>query len=107
MNQDLAEGQFGHGGLGHFLQPSDWKYHSLVPKGTPPFDWNEGYDVEAELSTALGIPGFTLPVENQGPSGSCGGQAVRYYSEVLNALVTKIFTRRSAKFPYAQVFQLG
>ncbi len=107
MNPQLVEGNFGHGGLGHFIKPTDWKYANLVPKSSLPFDWSVGYDVENDLSTVLGIPNFSMPRENQGQSGSCGGQAIRYYDQVLKAFASKSFTHRSAKFPYSQVFQPG
>ena len=100
MNQQLAENQYGHGGLGHFLKPTDWLYHNLAPKGTAPFDWNKGYDVEQEM-------GQKIPVKNQGQSGSCGGQASAYYNEVLKFFASKQFKERSAKFIYSQVYCEG
>lgn len=101
MNPQLVEDSFGHGGLGHFIRPTDWNYHNIAPKGIQPFDWSVGYDVEKEL-------GYKLSVKNQGSSGSCGGQAIAYYAEVLKNLSKGMpVTQRSAKFIYAQVFQPG
>ena len=101
MNKNiLVEGEYGHGGLGHFLKNTDWNYANLAPKGTIPFDWQKGYDVEAEL-------GYKIPVKNQGTSGSCGGQAVSYYAEVLSTITKKIVENKSAEFIYRQVFQPG
>lgn len=104
----LVENSFGHGGLGHFLKPTDWHYGNIAPRGTLPFDWNAGYDAEVELAKVLGVSSFKIPVKNQGQSGSCGGQAGSYYDEVLNAFQTKTFTiQRSAKFIYSQIFAPG
>lgn len=107
MNNTLVEGQHGHGALGHILKPTDWLYNNLAPKGTVPFDWQVGYDVENELAVALGAPGFRIPAKNQGTSGSCGPQAISYYDEILKAFVTKKFVRRSGKFTYPYVVQPG
>ena len=107
MNPTLAEGQFGHGGLGHFLKPTDWLAHNFAPKDSTPFDWSKGYDVEAELALLLKDPNFKLPINNQGISSSCGGQALEKYCEVLSAIATGQFSRKSAKYPYAQIFQPG
>jgi len=68
---------------------------SEIGKSSTPFDWNKGYDVEEEL-------GFKIPVKSQGNSSSCGGQAFSYYTQVLEALYTKTFEERSAKFLYSQ-----
>ena len=100
MNNTLIEGEFGHGSLGHLLRPTDWLYHNMVPKGTPPFDWSKGYDVEKEI-------GMNIPVKNQGSSGSCGGQAVASYAFVLKAIRDKSIAERSAKFIYAPIAQPG
>lgn len=107
MNPILVEGQFGHGGLGHFLKPTDWKYHSIAPTGSVPFDWSQGYDVEAELSAFLKIPGFSMRRKNQGASGSCGGQLLSYYHQGLKAFKNGSFSEDSAKDVYAVVFQPG
>lgn len=107
MNPILAENQFGHGGLGHFIKPTDWQYHNIAPKGSEAFDWSKGYDVEHELAILLNTPNFRIPVENQFVSGSCGGQAGRYYDSVLQAIRTGVFIRKSAKYVYAPIAQPG
>lgn len=107
MNPILAENQYGHGGLGHFLKPTDWKYQNVAPKGSLAFDWSAGYDVEDEISSFLKTSNFKLIVENQGQSFSCGGQAMRYYAEVLKIFNKAFSDRLSAKYIYAQVFQPG
>lgn len=95
MDTTLVEGKFGHGGLGHFIKPTDWNYANLAPKGTAPFDWTKGYDVEADI-------GFTLPDKDQGTNGSCGMQSASYYDQALRG-----GDERSAKYGYAQIFQPG
>lgn len=107
MNPQLVEDQFGHGGLSHFLKPTDWQYHNLAPKGTPPFDWSVGYKVEDELANKLKLNAFKIPRKNQGVSGSCGGQAGSYYHEVLKALRDGQFVEDSAKYIYAPIFAPG
>lgn len=84
----------------------DYQY-SEIGAASAPFDWNVGYDVEAELRTALNNPAFTIPVKDQGQSLSCGGQAWSYYTAVLEALATKTHEERSAKFIYAQTYYPG
>lgn len=78
-----------------------------IAYASAPFDWSAGYDIEAILATMLGQPGFKLPVNNQGASGSCGGQADEKLGEVLNAVAKKSFTRMSAKFTYAPIAYPG
>ena len=68
---------------------------SEIGKASAPFNWIQGFDVEDKL-------GFKIPVKNQGGSYSCGGQAFAYYAQVLEALNTKTFEERSAKFLYSQ-----
>lgn len=68
---------------------------SEIGKSSTPFNWIQGFDVEDKL-------GFKIPVKNQGGSYSCGGQAFAYYAQVLEALNTKTFEERSAKFLYSQ-----
>lgn len=102
----LVEGIHATGAINSSWDPRDHKYNKL---GTAPqpFDWNIGFDIGKKLQTFLNNPSFTIPVENQGQSGSCGGQAVRYYLEVLFALRNKTFKRLSAKNPYSQIFYPG
>lgn len=75
--------------------------------GLAPFDWNKGYDVEAEIGALVGDPNFKLTVKDQGGSGSCGGQAWSYHAEAIEAFYTKTYEPRSAKFIYAQTFVPG
>lgn len=96
----LVENQFGHGGLGHFLKQTDWQYVNFSPKNAAPFDWSTGYDIESVIERVI-------PSKNQGVSGSCGGQAVSYYTSVLKAVIGGTFAEKSAKFIYAPVAQPG
>lgn len=84
--------------------PHDARDHQWVEVGfgAAPFDWNVGFDVEAEMSKVLGVP-FKEPTKNQGQSGSCGGQAVSYLGGTFTVFQNKQFTEKSAKFSYAPV----
>jgi hypothetical protein len=93
MNR-ITEKRFGKGAHKDRFDSRDYKF-SEIAKALPPFDWDKGFDIEEKL-------GLKLPVKNQGTSGSCGGQAWSYYGEVLEALNSKTFEERSAKFIYAQ-----
>lgn len=85
----------------HFILGTDELGGKLAP-----FDWDKGYDIEAEISAALGMP-FTFHVKNQGSSGSCGGQAAAYHDQALKALFGKTPAERSAKFVYSQIYYPG
>lgn len=87
------EGQ--SGGEESRLDPRDHKWEEIG--GAPLFDWNKGYDIEAEL-------GMQLPTKDQGDSFSCGGQAGGYYGSVKERVVTGTYETRSAKFIYSQIF---
>ncbi len=80
-------------GTGAVLSPVDERDYqwSLLGASAIPFSWDLGYSVNIPFS-----------LKDQGPSGSCGGQAVAYYGEVLEAMTTKTTEERSAKFIYAQ-----
>lgn len=78
-----------------------------VAFGAAPFDWSTTVDAEQSIAAAIAQPGFKLPVNNQGASGSCGGQADEKVGEILKAILTKNFTRMSAKFTYAPVSYPG
>lgn len=69
-----------------------------------PFDWKKGYDIEDELRDVLNNSKFKLPVNDQNGSGSCGGQAASKKGEAISAIANGVFKRKSAKYPYAQVF---
>lgn len=94
----LVENQHGHGGRkGEF----DIRDHKVSGLGMAPFpfDWNKGFDIE----TLVG----KIPTEDQGQSFSCGGQSLRYYLEVLEAITTKSLERRSARYSYSQIWYPG
>lgn len=90
---------FNPGGIKDRVDNRDFQF-SEVGFGTPPFDWNKGYDVEKELT-------IVLPVKDQGNSFSCGGQAWATYAGALEAFFSKTLEERSAKFFYAQTYQQG
>ena len=81
---------------GAFKSIQDNRDYEFVGSASTPFDWKKGFDIEEEL-------GFKIPVKSQGESSSCGGQAFSYYTQVLEALYSKTFEERSAKFLYSQV----
>lgn len=81
---------------GAFKSIQDNRDFEFVGSASTPFDWEKGFDIEEEL-------GFKIPVKSQGESKSCGGQAFSYYTQVLEALYSKTFEERSAKFLYSQV----
>ncbi len=74
----------------------DFRYRDFIG-GSAQFNWEKGYDVEEAI-------GMKIPVKNQGESGSCGGQAMAYYGQVLEEVSSKTFEERSARFIYAQCF---
>ena len=82
------------GAIRDIVDTRDYQW-SEIGKSSTPFNWIQGFDVEDKL-------GFKIPVKNQGNSLSCGGQAFSYYAQVLEALNTKTFEERSAKFLYSQ-----
>lgn len=85
---------FNPGGIPSPHDSRDFQF-AEIGMALPPFDWTKGADIEID---------FTLPVEDQNGSGSCGGQAWRYQAEVHQFIFTKLFERKSAKFIYAQTF---
>lgn len=91
----------GTGALPSPLDDRDFPWEE-VAMGLPAFDWDEGYDIEKEIADALGVRVFELSPKHQGPSGSCGGQAWATLSAAQEALYTKSYEERSAKFIYAQ-----
>ena len=82
----------------------DFEWGREIGSVATPFDWNLGYDIESEIGKALGQDGFKLFVDDQNGSGSCGGQAIHKKGESVAAIHNKEYVRKSAKFPYAQVF---
>lgn len=96
---NLAEEQFGTGAIKSTWDPRDHKVERLG-MSQEPFDWVKGYDIEEEVK-------ISLPSEDQDGSGSCGGQAGRYYVEMLNTLAMGKFERLSAKDIYCWIYYQG
>jgi hypothetical protein len=101
----VAEKMFGTGAIRDTKDERDFQWSELG-HGSAPFDWSKGYDVEAEISKKIGSP-FTLPIKDQGTSGSCGGQAWSYLDASIEALATGTYEERSARFVYSQTFVPG
>lgn len=101
----MDESHFGKGAVPDFIFPWDVKWEDVaVARGSAPFDWVLGVDIEQQLAFLLNNPIFKLPVKDQDGSGSCGGQAWSQYSGVLEAFFDKTFEERSAKYIYSQTF---
>lgn len=81
------------GGIQDTHDVRDFQFSDIARSSTP-FDWSVGFDIES----TVGI----IPTKDQGASSSCGGQAWSYYDAVLEALATKSYETRSAKFIYSQ-----
>lgn len=96
---------FNPGGHPDIFDSRDYQWSELG--AAAPFDWQQGYDVEAELAQATNTPDFKLAVNDQNGSFSCGGQAASKYNEVLETLASATYERRSAKFVYSQVYAPG
>lgn len=86
---------FNPGGIVDRVDNRDFMYDEVGGVPMNQFDWQAGFDVEVEL-------GRKLVVKDQASSFSCGGQAWSYYAETLEALSTKTYEPRSAKFLYSQ-----
>ena len=80
----------------------DWEYDHIALSSPTPFNWDQGYDVEAQLW-------MNVPVKDQDGSSSCVGQATATYAWVLDAFeMKKFFTNMpspelSAKSVYSQI----
>lgn len=85
-------------GTGGILSPQDERDYQWeeLGRGSIPFNWDLGYDINMQIS-----------LKDQNGSGSCGGQAMAYYGEVLESVATKTTEERSAKFIYAQTAVAG
>ena len=90
--------RFGKGALPDPYDYRDYKYEDVLG-AEETVDWNKGYDIEKEI-------GAKIPFKNQGLSGSCVGQAISYYSGVLNTVETKKYDEVSAKSIYSLI-ELG
>lgn len=100
--KNLAEDQFGHGAKVH-----SELYHKVaryfgptVAKASIPFDWMFGARIQDKLPQKL-------PIENQGISSSCGGQAGKRMKEILRTIETGSYERLSAKSVYNPGFAYG
>jgi len=71
-----------------------------VAEASAPFAWAPGTGPDAAIDALL-------PTKNQGQSGSCGGQAISYYGQVIRSAYAKDGAQRSAKYPYSQVYVAG
>lgn len=89
----------GTGAIKDVIDDRDIQYGNIA-MGTPDFDWEKGFDVEEELSEIIGKETKILSKDQNG-SSSCGGQGWGYYGAVLEAIATKSYEERSAKFIYA------
>jgi hypothetical protein len=105
MANHFNQPSFNPGGIPDKPDARDYKWKEELGGAAAPFDWNKGYDIEAQLQSILGNPEFKLTPNDQNGSGSCGGQAWSKYAAVLKAVVSKTFANRSAKFIYSQTFQ--
>jgi len=99
---------FNPGGHEDIFDARDFKW-SDIAGGFTSFDWTKGFDIEDKLTSVLGSPFVfeNFDDKDQDGSFSCGGQAIGYYGAVKEALATKSFERRSARFLYSQVFIPG
>ncbi len=95
---------FSPGGFKDRIDNRDFLFSEVAGAVVTPFDWDQGYDIEKELSNTLNKPNFKLPVKDQGPSFSCGGQSWSTYAGVLEAFASGTFEERSAKFLYSQTY---
>ena len=87
----MSNHEFGTGAIESKYDIRDYHYDPADRGG---FDWKKGFDIEKVIGTPL-------VVKNQNGSGSCGGQAFSYYGEVLEAVATKNYEPRSAKWIYS------
>lgn len=100
---DINKKDFNPGGLKDRFDNRDYHW-TEVGFGSLPFNWSTVFDIEEEISKVMSIPSFKLTVKDQGGSGSCGGQAWAYLAEVLEAINTKTYEPRSAKYVYSQTY---
>ena len=88
-----------NGALPNTWDPRDYQWHKLA-MASAPFNWYQGFDIEQKLGTKL-------TPNDQGTSGSCGGQTGRKYETVLDFVRKQVWTERSAKDIYSQIYQRG
>ena len=97
----LAENTFGTGCV---PQPEDKRDYKMS-LGSGSFDWNTGYDVEADL-TAMWSKPFQMTTEDQDGSSSCVGQASSMYASVLNYVEKGKWEKLSARDIYSWIYLL-
>lgn len=97
----MTEADFGKGGVQDRYDSRDYQYKELG-FGSAPYDWGTEYNINSIVKDLLATPTWNLTIKNQNGSGSCGGQAWSYYAEIKEAISTKTFEERSAKYIYAQ-----
>lgn len=95
--------QFGKGAVKDTPDERDVQFDGIA-MASPDFDWEKGYDIEDVLRETLKNNDFRIKAKDQNGSSSCGGQAWSYYGAILEAIATKTYEERSAKFIYAQTF---
>ncbi len=98
---------FNPGGYMDRIDTRDYMFDEIAGAVVQPFIWEVGWDIEVDLGVRLNKPKFKLPVKDQGPSFSCGGQSWASYAGVLEAVSTGTFEERSAKFLYSQTYVPG
>lgn len=98
----LIENLFHAGAIPDKPDPRNFNWGKEIGDVSTPFNWENGYDVEADLATVLNDPTFKLFVDDQGTALCCGGEAVHKKGEVVAAFNNKKYVRKSGKFPYAQ-----
>lgn len=91
----MNEENFGKGGIKSPKDKRDFQWEK-VGSASLPFDWEKGFETIKPLK-----------VKNQNGSSSCGGQALSYYGEILNAKSDGTQEERSAKFIYAPIAVAG
>lgn len=106
MRNKLVENRYGTGAIPNKVDLRDKKWGRLA-KAVTPFDWEKGYDVEEELAKHLNKPDFKIPVKDQNGSFSCVGQSAAYYESVHDAFEKGVFTEKSARDAYSQIFYPG
>ena len=103
---ELIENRFVGGAFPSPVDKRDYKYSDIARDSTP-FDWNVGYDIRKVLPVIINNPSFVIKPKDQNGSGSCGGQAQSAVTAIKEALMTKTYEERSAKFIYSQTYVTG
>jgi len=85
---------FNPGAIPRSPDPRDIPFRAA---GAPSVNWSEGHNVLKEL-------GLTLPIKNQGSSGSCVGQAWAYLAEIKEFVENRSFTLLSPRDIYSRIW---